>query len=236
LSSIYPIYEQRHFSGIQSSIYIGDDLIDEALSVEYQVSQRKTPIYGYASQLFDVVAPGPVIVQGSLTVNYIEAGYLWVVLNRYKKLTKVLSVVQELSGHSPNTISAILTSQLSGMGVSVQDLALGNVSNIQRSDFIATLARTASKDASTFQAQMDLMEAEIWGSRTNELDNQARRADDNDFDDVEIYVVHGDLSDPNAPSTARRISGVHFLSCAQQVTPDGEPQIEQYSFLARNVH
>jgi hypothetical protein len=82
------IYNIEYFSGSQASIYIGDVLVDEVTSINYQVSQSRTPLYGYADQLFRDVSKGVVLVQGSFSVNFKEAGYLWLVLNRYRELVR----------------------------------------------------------------------------------------------------------------------------------------------------
>lgn len=81
------IYDLEYFSGAQMNMYIGDVLIDEVTSLAVSVQQRKLPVYGYASQLFDKVAQGTVLVEGTFTINYKEAGYLYAVLRRYKDLT-----------------------------------------------------------------------------------------------------------------------------------------------------
>lgn len=78
------VYRQEYFSGSQCGIYIGDIYVDEVTFLQYMIHQSKTPIYGYASQLLDAVAPGVVLVEGSMSVNFKEAGYLWLVLARYK--------------------------------------------------------------------------------------------------------------------------------------------------------
>lgn len=82
------IYNNDYFSGAQVGIYIGDIFVDEVTSLTYGVSQERTPIYGYASTLFDAVSLGQVIVTGQFAINFKEAGYLWLVLQRYKALMK----------------------------------------------------------------------------------------------------------------------------------------------------
>jgi hypothetical protein len=81
------IYDLEYFSGAQMNMYIGDVLIDEVTSLQIQVQQKKMPVYGYASQLFDKVAKGTVFVEGTFTINFKESGYLYAVLERYKRLT-----------------------------------------------------------------------------------------------------------------------------------------------------
>lgn len=81
------IYNVEYFSGAQGAIYIGDTWIDEITTFAYSVHQTRRPIFGYASQLFDDVAEGVVMIQGQFTINFKEAGYLWLALNRYKELS-----------------------------------------------------------------------------------------------------------------------------------------------------
>lgn len=103
------VYNIEYFSGTQASIYIGDVLVDEVTSISYQVSQSRTPLYGYADQLFRDVSKGVVLVQGEFSINFKEAGYLWLILNRYRELMKgdasLMSTVgrENAQGSSPRT-------------------------------------------------------------------------------------------------------------------------------------
>ena len=98
------IYRQEYFSGSQCGVYIGDIYVDEVTFMQYMVHQSKTPIYGYASQLLDAVAPGVVLVEGSMSVNFKEAGYLWLCLARYKAFeqTTELAVKKVLGSYVGN--------------------------------------------------------------------------------------------------------------------------------------
>ena len=79
------VYDQEYYSGAQVNVYISDVLIDEITGLEVSVQQRKQPIYGYADQLFSKVARGTVMVEGSFSINFKEAGYLYAVLERLKR-------------------------------------------------------------------------------------------------------------------------------------------------------
>jgi len=82
------VYNNDYFSGAQVAIYIGDVLVDEVTSISLAVAQSKAPLYGYASMLFDGVSRGNVIVEGEFSINFKEAGYLWLILNRYRAMVK----------------------------------------------------------------------------------------------------------------------------------------------------
>lgn len=72
----YRTYPYDYFSGTDAKVFFGDVWVDDIVTIQYTVNQNKVPIYGYASQLYDAVARGTVIVQGTLTVAFKEMGYL----------------------------------------------------------------------------------------------------------------------------------------------------------------
>jgi hypothetical protein len=79
------IYNVEYFSGTSAAVYIGDVWVDEITGISYQVSQSRTPLYGYADTYFRDVSEGQVLVQGQFSINFKEAGYLFLVLNRYRQ-------------------------------------------------------------------------------------------------------------------------------------------------------
>jgi hypothetical protein len=76
-------YEYDWYSGSQISVMIGDVLVDSCVGIQFEVQQSRSPVYGYASQYYSFVAPGKVIVQGTLTVAFKEAGYLLWPMQRF---------------------------------------------------------------------------------------------------------------------------------------------------------
>ena len=79
------VYNFDAVSGAQIKVMLGDRvLIDDATAIQFALSQAKKPIYGYHSQYFDTVAPGVVIVQGRLLLNFIHQGYLRLLIEAMK--------------------------------------------------------------------------------------------------------------------------------------------------------
>ena len=72
----YQTYPYDYFAGTDCKIFFGDIWVDDIITIQYNVSQGKSPIYGYASQNFDAIARGQVIVEGNLSVAFKEVGYL----------------------------------------------------------------------------------------------------------------------------------------------------------------
>jgi len=74
-------YNYNYHSGANVSIWVGEDnfarRLGEAVGISYSVIDSATPIYGYSSRLFDAVAPGQKIVQGSFVINYVKGNYVF---------------------------------------------------------------------------------------------------------------------------------------------------------------
>ncbi len=76
-------YEYDWFSGSQISVMIGDVVVDAGVAVQFSVQQSKSPVYGYANQYYTFVSDGKVLVTGSLTIAFKEAGYLLWPIQRF---------------------------------------------------------------------------------------------------------------------------------------------------------
>jgi hypothetical protein len=77
----------RYFTATQARMYIGNLFIEELAGVQFVLQGNKVPIYGYASEAFDALGNGKTLVQGQIMLNFISEGYLYTVLNEYKKST-----------------------------------------------------------------------------------------------------------------------------------------------------
>lgn len=241
------IYDQEYFSGSQVNLYIGDVLIDEANALSISVHQRKRPIYGYASQLFDRVARGTVLVEGQFQINFKESGYLYAVLNRHRALHQNNTSRIARSPFIPATevgvegggarrdgvrgfldrrnIEAILQDELGGQPLSPE----------QRIQYWQELAGYASYAGALGFTESVFKEFEdaIW-SPTGTI-GQVRRVDEEVLNNFTIYITYGDYNrNDRVNHTARRIDNVHLIGQAQEITINGQPIAEVYSFIARD--
>ncbi len=256
-------YDLQYYSGNQAQIYIGDVLIDEVTSFHYSVRQSKAPVYGYASQLFDAVAPGQVLVQGSFSVNFVESGYLWLILNRYKSfqnnLDKALNRIPGLKNVSPSSVLSSKGTKVSGGSnipysritnnnksldfisqANIKKLINGQSSTDERFEIYKNIAYYATINQpsdvnSAYQQIVNVFEDEVWQEDIADVDLLARRVDDNFFDDFDMFVIFGDFTKQGTSHTVRRIRNVHLLGQAQSIELGGEPLQESYEFFARNI-
>ena len=70
-----PGYE--YFCGANVLVAVDGQAVMEVAGISYNLIDSSIPIYGYSSRLFDAVAPGQRIVQGSIAVNFTYPNYLY---------------------------------------------------------------------------------------------------------------------------------------------------------------
>lgn len=261
------IYDLDYFSSQQAALYIGDVFVDEVTSFSYTVQQNKTPIYGYASQLFDAVSNGIVVIQGQFSVNFKESGYLWLILHRYKRFANAIDDTISRYNNVKDQFTAAEVGKkdigkgkliLGGTNVpfarikdknkefdfisraGIERLVSGEAGRDERFSFYqnlagyATVSNPKAKDKA-FEDIVEVFEDQVWQEDVSDIDDFTRRADDNFFDDFDMFAVFGDYSKPGANHTVRRIRNVHLLGQAQSVDPDSGVLQEIYTFMARNL-
>lgn len=75
------IYEYDYYSGSNVLVYAEHVLIDDCVRIGWNVQQNRQPIWGYASQYFNAVASGVIMVNGSFWVAFKETAYMPAILN-----------------------------------------------------------------------------------------------------------------------------------------------------------
>lgn len=255
-------YDLEYFSSNSCTCYIGDVFVDEINHIQYQRVQEKTPLYGYASQLFDDTARGHVLVSGVFSINYKEQGYLWSVLKRWfgtqldenmstgnpskdKTLAKRANVLFNSNriGANNEGIGGKPIIGSNGTKVSratIERLGKGQLTRQERYEFNRTLAGWATfspgggKDK-VFEDIVEVFEDQLWTQDNQKLLEQVRRTDDNAFDGFDMYVLFGNYSIPAANHTAIKICGVRITGESLGMVADGEPVIQTFNFIARTT-
>lgn len=62
------IFTPEYYGGADIRVLIDDKPYDNITSIAYSVREQKKPIYSYASRIYDDIANGSRIVQGTITV------------------------------------------------------------------------------------------------------------------------------------------------------------------------
>ena len=61
---------KRYYSNIDAEIYVNGNWAEDISSIQWDISQQTTPLYGYNSYIFDDVAQGARLINGSFTIAF----------------------------------------------------------------------------------------------------------------------------------------------------------------------
>jgi len=259
------VYDMDYFSGAAMLLYIGDVWVDEITSLQYRRQQTKSPIYGYASQLWDDVAAGQIIVHGEFSINFKEQGYLWAILRRFKNLNtdETIGSWTGTNRHDKNDKALLGDRSTDRRPVwgsnatkvnraSIERVVQGNVTKGDQYKFYQSLAGYATFDVNSprdraFENIVEEFEDQVWSKDVNNtvLNTQIRNPDDISFDGFDIFVTFGNyevlpalaglLPGSQANHTVQKIIDVRINSQSKVVKIDGEPVQEVYGFMARTT-
>ncbi|MBD3268407.1 hypothetical protein GF373_17205 [bacterium] len=227
------VYDQEYFSGSQVFIYLGDVFIDEITTFQVEVTQSKTPLFGYASELWDAIANGPKIVKGAFSINFKEEGYMFTILDYYREQKGKNSV---LNPYRPNnSIARANIERVLSLDEGDERLYkfyhnLGNYASEKQ-----TSGSGIDRAENLFEAFEDAIWKNTKGLKTSRNSRLASRtALNHKLNGFNIYIQFGDFTNDLANHTLFKIEDVHLVGDAMSIVADGQPVQEVYSFIARN--
>lgn len=233
IASPPPLEHFDYYCGSQAAVYFGEILIEECSYVAYNLISEKIPIHSYSSRLYNTLAEGPVLVRGKFGINLKEASYMYLIqawlADRGRGVPeRGLDLSKAVSGRRGAIISRLLAKS---------DQVVARDPNLdQISDLLNVIK---SFDETEFQRLATALENRVWGGRGGGLGGELRGAGGRDradeFPKFDIYLTFGDIDDPGAPSTVRRIMNAELLGHAIQISPDGTPIAEHHEFVAQTI-
>jgi len=222
----------NYYSGSQIAVWFSDIWVEDIMSIRFAYNQEKRPIYGYASQYFDAVAKGQVIVQGDFTINFRERGYVSYIINNIKQLERDLKAGQSKkeSEEQWTEVRQLISTHLRKGTFGPQSVA-----DIR-----------ALGESNNFWEEVENYEKVIWGTGDTGESIYPGTPDiiqqDNLPKGFNIMITYGDIGamEPQTQhditnSTTKSLVGVHLVGSSQVITHGGEPVQETYTFLARDI-
>ena len=74
---------KRYYSNIDDEIYVNGNWAEDISSIQWDISQETTPLYGYNSYVFDDIAQGIRLVSGSFTVAFTKPRQIEELIKNY---------------------------------------------------------------------------------------------------------------------------------------------------------
>jgi len=214
--------ESGYFSGRDAAVYFGDQFIDEIVSIHFAVQEAVLPYYGYASRIWAGIIRGQRQIAGSFTINFKDAGYLYLVLRR-------------LGSAQPAAAKAQPPAQKKAVGP------------VSRSDLASGINSDPASQRSVSQASVSQSLKEMyWG--VNIADSRGKGLADTQQVPIgnapafagprggfPIRIVFGQPHVSRAWGTVRGLVGVELMGFRESVEESGKPVLEEYTFIARDL-
>jgi hypothetical protein len=228
------------YSGSQITVWFGNILIDDINAIQWNRSQSKRPIYGYASQQFDAVAKGTVIIQGNFTINFRQRGYLSAVMLRIKDLYKKFSEDGNTTEEKAKWDSSRWPVVRDLIGMHLRNGTFGP----QTVEEITALGESPDFfELAKFYEELIWGEGALYGDEGKETKSPVDvYQQDLLSDGFNILITYGNTSGSEArtlqdqlQSTTKTLNGVHLIGESQVIQVGGQPVLEQYDFIARGT-
>ena len=237
---------KEFFSGANTRVYFGDVWVDQLETLEFEVNETVMPIYGFHSYVFDKIARGQRIVNGSFTINFTEIGYLQTILDRLSS---------RVDRGNDNLLWTDAHERLeadTGKYSSEHNInTLLSLSKTNYDDYINNLKHTywgrkpfVEENTVNRSGQQREVDTHFYPNANKEFgDNPLKNHGFNmviDFSpssnvrDFEQSIQDND-NQYSLYRTSRTIMGVHITGERQEMTPDGRVLKITYTFIARDV-
>lgn len=98
---------KRYYSNIDAEVYFNGEWVEDIAAIQWSIAQETMPIFGYNSYIYDAVAQGSRIIQGSFTLAFSTPRKIEKLIERYKEAgteTKTVSYEELTQALSKNTV------------------------------------------------------------------------------------------------------------------------------------
>lgn len=179
-------YEYDYFSGSNVLVYFEDVLVDDCVRIAWSVQQNRTPVYGYASQYFNALGAGVILVTGSFFIAFKEAYYIPLILN-YIALTSSETVPYATPALSPargmRHATSLEESSSEWQGEGLEASGARTAGRVQRMNIERLVHRTArNPEDPQVQAEMQQLALQLDALSDQEFEDVAE-----DFEDALWY-------------------------------------------------
>lgn len=210
-------FDYAYHSGSNCIIAINDRMIADVVGISYNVIDSMAPIYGYSSRLFDAVAPGQKLVQGSFVINYKQPNYIYQMAKagENKDLERVGAKLK---------------------GAIAEESALKNIeSNVKKRASLIEEIRKGKGRTEEVQRRIEASQERYWGSQEAEAgSSQLQAFDPTLIGPARLEVFFGG-STRHTCKHLIEIHGVFIIGHGSAIQIDENVILEEYNFIGRDL-
>ncbi len=241
--------EYHYVSTDSATLFVKGWWIDDAAAIQYQVMDPKEPLFGYRDKHWRTVAEGNVMVHGALDINFRYKGYLTFLLANLEFLQTRIELARTFDegnvlGDYANFLYGLNPdNNLRQVGLDVTDLTAEQRAAILESS-------VEDFDLRKFRRLGNAMKEDFWRTNVSQYDSRADQQaaqrkrvgtwpDGFDIDIVFAQNEVDDLTKNQDPGLVERLVDVRIIGQSKilqnSVPGGGEPLIERYQFIAKDV-
>lgn len=208
--------DSAYWSGLDLRAYVNGLYLEELVGIQYALQESVTPVYGYGSYTYDIIMRGSRLVQGALTVNFKEPGYL-----------KAL-----IMGEGPGTAGIIKS--IDPGNVKAQDYAqtLGASSYQRKQELMQNL--WGDEPAQTSPVGNEPLLSRGYQDHTG-FDLVLKFGENTGQQYMVNAEGNGKVTPRLASSRALTLIGVQFQNVESMLDDSGKPVLESYQFIAKDI-
>ncbi|MAE81748.1 MAG: hypothetical protein CMB80_03345 [Flammeovirgaceae bacterium] len=217
--------------GANCTVAINDMYLAEVVGISYNVMDSATPIYGYSSRLFDAVAPGQKLVQGSFVINYVQPNYI------FHKARKGANAELAALGHRVVKAQAERMQSESESVLKPKELeAAQKKKKAQIKKGLSQIAEKRGKGAEIIASNQDnfrSLEAHYWG-KAGGGEKPLLAKDSTLIGPSRIEIMFGGNTRHKADHMIE-IHGVYIIGHGSAIQIDENVILEEYNFIGRDL-
>ena len=205
----------EYFCGANVTLNLNDIAVDDIAGISYRVMDSAKPIYGYSSRLFNAVAPGQKLVQGTFVVNYRGPNYIYDAMKRGQDLL-LEPIIRE-----------VLATETSRSKIKGKSDAARSVKGVQEN--LVQLMQDGNWEEAT-----DPLKFLYWGDPRTQGEAPYVAQDVTLMGPARIQINFGGLSRLTAKAT-HEIHGVFIIGEGSTIEVSEDVILEEYSFIGRDI-
>ncbi len=211
-TTMYSGQLKRYFSSLDAEVFIGGERILDIVRLDFSYEEKKMPFYGFNSFWPSRIFVGQKIIQGTFAINFTEPGY-------------IAKLLQKIEGSAAQDSASLV-----GQTCSLENSPLFG----KAFDILVGYGGFNVENEASFRNTHQILEGVMsLVGQTCSLENSPLFG--KAFD---ILVGYGGFNVENEASfrnTHQILEGVMINGYSQILDTSGEPVMEVYSFIAKNL-
>jgi hypothetical protein len=177
------------------------------------------------------VARGNLLVHGSFVINFVEAGYLPIIAMAIQERKYGSEAIGRMSTRP--WVPGIKRSAPDARPQSIPNQTVLRPGSFLANQAINQVRGLGNKEFRELSRELNINKIQRDSTFSGTPSGYISRFDL--LPPFDIFAIFGDITDPNADHTVRRIKNVYLTGQSQTIIHSGEPIAEQYSFIARTI-